>query len=100
MAKRREGLELALARRLPTRWSANASLPRKRTSLGNGCHVQVRTSAHGSEAPWLALLDPFHQRHPLSGVRITITDRGAHPAVVSLHLEQAVERLPLPGRPG
>ncbi|WP_298236217.1 malonate decarboxylase acyl carrier protein [uncultured Azohydromonas sp.] len=69
-------------------------------SLGNGCHVQVRTTTHGNQATWLAMLDQFHQRHPLSGVRISITDRGAAPAVVSLHLEQAVERLPLPGRPG
>ena len=35
----------------------------------------------------------FHQRHPLAGVRVSVNDMGATPAVVSLRLDQAVSEL-------
>ena len=38
--------------------------------------------------------DDFHARHPLGGVRVSINDMGATPAVVSLRLDQAVAELP------
>jgi len=59
-----------------------------------GCSVRVETSARGFAPIWQAVLDDFHARHPLAGVRISINDMGATPAVVSLRLDQAVAELP------
>ena len=61
---------------------------------GSDCSVQVETSARGFGAIWQAVLDDFHARHPLAGVRVSINDMGATPAVVSLRLDQAVAELP------
>jgi malonate decarboxylase delta subunit len=54
------------------------------------CSVHVQTSAHGFGPIWQAVLDDFHARHDLAGVRVSIHDMGATPAVVSLRLDQAV----------
>jgi malonate decarboxylase delta subunit len=40
------------------------------------------------------VLADFHERHPLGGIRISINDMGATPAVVGLRLGQAVAELP------
>lgn len=61
---------------------------------GNACSVRVETSARGFQPIWRAVLDEFHVRHPLGGLRISINDMGATPAVVSLRLDQAVAGLP------
>jgi len=53
----------------------------------------VETSARGFGPIWEAVARDFHARHPLAGVRISISDMGATPAVVSLRLEQAVSEL-------
>lgn len=60
---------------------------------GRGCSVAVQTSARGFAPIWQAVVRDFHQRHPLGGVRISINDMGATPAVVSLRLDQAVAEL-------
>jgi malonate decarboxylase delta subunit len=57
------------------------------------CRVDVETSARGFEPIWSAVLADFHERHGLAGVRISINDMGATPAVVSLRLDQAVAQL-------
>lgn len=57
------------------------------------CIVQVKTSALGFSVIWKAVLDDFQTRHGLSGVRVSINDVGATPAVVSLRLDQAVAEL-------
>jgi malonate decarboxylase delta subunit len=54
------------------------------------CSVHIETSAHGFRAIWQAVLDDFHDRHGLAGLRVSINDMGATPAVVSLRLDQAV----------
>ncbi|WCM86590.1 malonate decarboxylase acyl carrier protein [Acidovorax sp. NCPPB 3576] len=61
---------------------------------GAGCSVRVETSARGFGPIWQAVLDDFHARHALAGVRIAINDMGATPAVVGLRLDQAVAELP------
>jgi len=61
---------------------------------GSECHVHVETSARGFGAIWEAVVADFHRRHPLAGVRVSIHDMGATPAVVSLRLDQAVAELP------
>ena len=44
-------------------------------------------------AIWEAVVRDFHRRHPLAGVRLSIHDMGATPAVVSLRLDQAAQEL-------
>ena len=61
---------------------------------GDGCSVRVETSARGFGPIWQAVMDDFHARHALAGVRVSVHDMGATPAVVSLRLDQAVAELP------
>ena len=61
---------------------------------GDACLVQVETSARGFESIWQAVVADFHRRHPLAGVRVSMHDMGATPAVVALRLDQAVAELP------
>ena len=58
---------------------------------GAGCTIDVTTTARGFDAVWAAVLADFHGRAGLGGVRISINDVGATPAVVSLRLDQALE---------
>ncbi|MBB1163118.1 malonate decarboxylase acyl carrier protein [Aquariibacter albus] len=60
---------------------------------GPGCTVRIETSARGFGPIWAAVLADFHRRHPLSGLRVSIHDLGATPAVVSLRLDQAAAEL-------
>ena len=57
------------------------------------CAFDVQTSARGFGAIWEAVLRDFHERHLLAGVRVSINDMGATPAVVSLRLSQASAEL-------
>lgn len=57
------------------------------------CEVRVETSARGFGSIWQAVMNDFHARHPLAGVRISINDMGATPAVVCLRLDQAVAEI-------
>ena len=67
--------------------------------LGNGgdasraCEVRVETSAHGFGEVWAAVVAEFFDQHRgdagLAGLRFTVHDAGATPAVVALRLEQA-----------
>ena len=59
-------------------------------AAGADCTSTSRPSARGFGPIWEAVLRDFHQRHPLAGVRMSINDMGATPAVVSLRLDQAV----------
>ena len=60
---------------------------------GAECAVHVETSARGFGPIWQAVMNDFHARHPLAGVRVSINDMGATPAVVSLRLDQAVAEI-------
>jgi malonate decarboxylase delta subunit len=60
---------------------------------GADCTLRVETSARGFGAIWQAVASDFHQRHPLGGVRVSINDMGATPAVVSLRLDQALAEI-------
>jgi malonate decarboxylase delta subunit len=62
-------------------------------TAGDRCEVRVDTSARGFGAIWQAVLHDFNARHRLAGIRISINDMGATPAVVSLRLDQAVAEL-------
>lgn len=56
-----------------------------------GCTIDVLTPALGFDDVWAAVLADFFARSRLDGVRISINDVGATPAVVGLRLDQAVE---------
>jgi malonate decarboxylase delta subunit len=60
---------------------------------GDSCVVHVETSARGFGSIWQAVMDDFHARHAMSGLRISVNDMGATPAVVSLRLDQAVAEI-------
>jgi malonate decarboxylase delta subunit len=64
------------------------------SASGSDCTIHIETSARGFGAIWEAVVHDFHQRHPLSGLRVSINDMGATPAVVSLRLDQAISELP------
>jgi malonate decarboxylase delta subunit len=57
------------------------------------CRYSVETSARGFGAIWEAVLRDFQQRHRFQGLRVSINDMGATPAVVSLRLDQAAAGL-------
>ena len=40
---------------------------------------------------WRAVMADFFERHRLGGIRISINDAGATPAIVALRLDQAIE---------
>ncbi len=63
------------------------------------CCVRVETSARGFAPIWQAVMDDFYSRHRLAGVRVSVNDMGATPAVVSLRLDQAVAALPNGAQP-
>ncbi len=56
-----------------------------------GCVIDVRTPARGFDDVWSAVMTDFFERSRVGGVRISINDVGATPAVVSLRLDQAIE---------
>ncbi len=55
------------------------------------CVIRVETPARGFDDVWAAVLADFVARAELGGVRISINDVGATPAVVGLRLDQALE---------
>ena len=55
------------------------------------CIVDISTAARGFDDVWAAVMADFFERSNLGGVRVSINDVGATPAVVSLRLDQAVE---------
>ncbi len=57
------------------------------------CRIEVATSARGFASIWEAVLRDFHDRHGFQGLRVSINDMGATPAVVSLRLDQAAAGL-------
>ena len=61
---------------------------------GADCTIHIETSARGFGSVWDAVVRDFHQRHPVGGVRVSVNDMGATPAVVSLRLDQAISELP------
>ena len=62
-------------------------------AAGTQCDIHIETSARGFGTIWEAVVHDFHRRHPLAGVRVSVNDMGATPAVVSLRLDQAVSEL-------
>nr|WP_321985893.1 malonate decarboxylase acyl carrier protein [uncultured Lichenicoccus sp.] len=57
---------------------------------GDGCDIEVATSARGFRSIWEAVLADFVERASPGGLRISINDGGARPDTVSLRLMQGV----------
>jgi malonate decarboxylase delta subunit len=55
------------------------------------CHIEVTTAATGFGRIWQAVLDDFFARHRPAGIRLSIHDVGATPAIVALRLDQAID---------
>lgn len=62
-------------------------------STGTDCSIRIATSARGFGPVWHAVVQDFHRRHQCSGIRLSVNDMGATPAVVSLRLDQAMAAL-------
>jgi len=71
--------------------SGNLEVMIEKSSTSEACHFEVNTSAQGFYEIWIAVLTDFSERHKVGGLRISINDAGATPAVVSLRLTQAYE---------
>jgi malonate decarboxylase delta subunit len=71
--------------------SGNLEVMIEATGADSRCRVEVHTAARGFDDVWAAVLADFFERTQIGGVRISINDVGATPAVVSLRLDQAVE---------
>jgi malonate decarboxylase delta subunit len=64
-----------------------------------GCAIEINTAAIGFGATWQAVMADFFARHPIAGVRISVNDAGATPAIVTLRLDQAIEAYVTNGAP-
>ena len=71
--------------------SGNLEVLVEAADLAGRVRVEVATSARGFEAIWDAVLRDFADRHGVAGLKLSLNDAGATPAVVSLRLDQAVE---------
>jgi len=71
--------------------SGNLEVLVEQVDLEGVCRIEVKTPLTGYGRVWDAVLEDFFARHPVAGVRVSINDMGATPAVVSLRLDQAFE---------
>ena len=55
------------------------------------CLIEVHTAVEGFRDTWQAVLGDFAVEHAAAGLRFTLNDVGATPAVVALRLTQAFE---------
>ena len=69
--------------------SGNLEVMIEPVSNSNACTVEIVTAAVGFGTIWQAVIQDFITRRQPVGVRISINDVGATPAVVSLRLDQA-----------
>ncbi len=71
--------------------SGNLEVLVEHHGVEDACEIEVSTSAHGFRDIWEAVLNDFAREHKAGGLRLSINDAGATPAVVSLRLSQAFE---------
>ena len=65
--------------------------PLARPEAGSACVIEIHTAAEGFREIWEAVLRHFASHHAAGGLRFSLNDVGATPAVVSLRLVQAYE---------
>lgn len=54
------------------------------------CTFEVNTSANGFGETWKSVLGDFAENNAVGGLRVSINDMGATPAVVTLRLGQGL----------
>lgn len=54
------------------------------------CAFEVNTSANGFAETWKSVLGDFAENNAVGGLRVSINDMGATPAVVTLRLGQGL----------
>ena len=73
--------------------SGNLEVLIERKPLGGACRFIIETSADGFGEIWEAVLTDFMARHAPADLLVSIHDHAASPAVVSLRLDQAMEKM-------
>src|SRR5947199_9558840 len=73
--------------------SGNLEVLIEPSQQADGCAIEISTAANGFGDVWRAVMVDFFERHRLGGIRISINDAGATPAIVALRLVQAIEEL-------
>jgi malonate decarboxylase delta subunit len=71
--------------------SGNLEVLIEPAQLSDACAIEITTAANGFGDVWRAVMADFFERHQLGGIRISINDAGATPAIVALRLDQAIE---------
>ena len=71
--------------------SGNLEILVETEGAADHCTIMIVTAATGFGTIWQAVMNDFVAHHKPGGVRLSINDVGATPAVVSLRLEQAWE---------
>ena len=71
--------------------SGNLEVLVEPTQASDDCTIDISTAANGFGEVWHAVMADFFERHRLVGIRISINDAGATPAIVALRLDQAIE---------
>ncbi|CAH1657059.1 malonate decarboxylase acyl carrier protein [Chelatococcus asaccharovorans] len=70
--------------------SGNLEVLVERVLTDRECLVEIRTTAHGFDDVWTAVVADFVERYSPGGLKFSINDGGARPDTVSLRLAQAV----------
>ena len=73
--------------------SGNLEVMMERTSEEGFVEFIVDTAANGFANTWELVLKDFVDRSAVGGLKISINDNAASPSVVSLRLDQGLERL-------
>lgn len=70
--------------------SGNLEILFRKGDAQDVCLFEVNTSANGFSATWESVLQDFAESNAIGGLRVSINDMGATPAVVTLRLGQGL----------
>jgi malonate decarboxylase delta subunit len=73
--------------------SGNLEVLMETENLAGACRIEVVPSTAGFDRIWRAILTDFFERHRPGGLKVSINDGGATPAVISLRLDQAISAM-------
>lgn len=70
--------------------SGNLEILFRKSDEEDACLFEVSTSANGFSTTWKSVLQDFAENNAVGGVKVSINDMGATPAVVTLRLGQGL----------
>ncbi|MEA4863549.1 MAG: malonate decarboxylase acyl carrier protein [Victivallaceae bacterium] len=73
--------------------SGNLEVMMEYNAESEECVFLIDTAASGFRSSWQAVINDFMDRNRPYGLKVSINDNAASPAVVSLRLDQAFEAL-------